>query len=370
MNTKFIMAIGLIALFKFSEEVSSGSPAILYPNEDGFDAVAIGSDDCPDVPVEETQVHFYLFTRASPTKAEELFVANFTAENYNNFIDGAPVKIIVHGYINSYEDKASDTIKQGYTNSLLSNPNVILVDWQEIAWLNYCSAALKTKFVGEQISEFINVLTANSGTNLGNVHLIGHGLGAHVCGFAGKNLLNQRKVGRITGLNPAAQLFQNASISERLHVTDADFVDIIHTEGGLGIMEPIGKADFYPNGGKEQPGCIGLTEEASCNHNRAYEYFTESINNNNFKACKCPSYEVFTNCDCTQLINMGESTATSASGYYCFKTNSAIPFGKGDADDAKCDDDDSETSTPSSSTQFTLSLTAYFAALQLFFLRH
>lgn len=38
---------------------------------------------------------------------------------------------------------------------------------------------------------------------------------------------------------------------------DAAFVDVIHTDGGhLGFPNPIGHADFYPNGGsRRQPGC-------------------------------------------------------------------------------------------------------------------
>lgn len=39
------------------------------------------------------------------------------------------------------------------------------------------------------------------------------------------------------------------------------FVDVIHTDagpiisGGLGLMQPSGHVDFYPNGGVQQPGC-------------------------------------------------------------------------------------------------------------------
>lgn len=43
---------------------------------------------------------------------------------------------------------------------------------------------------------------------------------------------------------------------ERLASTDAEIVQIIHTDGSLqGFYDPIGFSDFYPNSGKKQPGC-------------------------------------------------------------------------------------------------------------------
>jgi hypothetical protein len=48
-------------------------------------------------------------------------------------------------------------------------------------------------------------------------------------------------------------LFEGAHIAARLDETDADFVDVIHSNGenlilgGLGSWQPLGHVDFYPS---------------------------------------------------------------------------------------------------------------------------
>jgi len=81
---------------------------------------------------------------------------------------------------------------------------------------------------------------------------IGHSLGAHVCGFAGKT----RRLTGIIGLDPAGPIFEDNSEDARLNRNDADIVYAIHTNTAwLGIWANIGDIDYYPNGGKTQPGC-------------------------------------------------------------------------------------------------------------------
>lgn len=44
--------------------------------------------------------------------------------------------------------------------------------------------------------------------------------------------------------------------NRKLDKTDADFVDVIHTNSGIfGKIEPSGHIDFYVNGGQTQPIC-------------------------------------------------------------------------------------------------------------------
>lgn len=92
------------------------------------------------------------------------------------------------------------------------------------------------------------------------VHIIGHSLGAHVAGYVGKYFLEYtgRKVKRITGLDPAAPIFNRDSTTcdQRLCAYDAQVVDVLHTNRNvMGFNEPIGQIDFIANGGYLQPGC-------------------------------------------------------------------------------------------------------------------
>ncbi|KAK9696432.1 Lipase [Popillia japonica] len=161
----------------------------------------------------------------------------------------------------------------------------------------------------------------NYGLEPGNVHLIGHSLGAHTAGYAGSMIPG---LGRITGLDPAEPYFQGMPENVRLDPSlDAEFVDVIHTDGkgifflGYGMSQPCGHLDFYPNNGKEQPGCditqsplVPLTlirdglEEASrvlvaCNHVRAIKLFIDSINGQcPYIAHQCPSYQHFQSGKC------------------------------------------------------------------------
>ncbi|KAI5651298.1 lipase domain-containing protein [Phthorimaea operculella] len=128
--------------------------------------------------------------------------------------------------------------------------NVIVMDWSRLANSGYATAATGVPAVGRGL---------------------GH-LGAHLVGNAGRYLRSQ--VSRITGLDPSGPLWQLNS--DRLSASDAVYVEVIHTDGGLtglGIGSDLGNVDFYVNGGNSQPGCL----TSICDHNRAWEVFAASI---------------------------------------------------------------------------------------------
>jgi len=109
-------------------------------------------------------------------------------------------------------------------------------------------------------------------------------------------------------------------VDARLDPSDAKFVDVIHTDVnsifamGFGSKDPMGHADYYPNGGKNQPGCnLGLTDIDSlenakqyvvCNHERCLKIFIEAMRAKaegrtcHFKAHRCSSYESYLKEEC------------------------------------------------------------------------
>ncbi|XP_058793490.1 pancreatic lipase-related protein 2-like isoform X2 [Phymastichus coffea] len=193
--------------------------------------------------------------------------------------------------------------------------NVIAVDWSDggNTW-NYYKAVFNTQTTGSQIAALFEHIAnytmmhdGPSAEHWGRIHCVGHSLGAHICGYAA-NAINQSLSGwsiqRITGLDPAQPCFTAVDLLLRLDKSDAPFVDVIHTNGvflsrlGLGLPQSIGHLDFFPNGGKIQPGCElskytipvitapkEVIQNAICSHGRSYSYFMESINIAVMKNC-------------------------------------------------------------------------------------
>lgn len=67
--------------------------------------------------------------------------------------------------------------------------NIVEVNWSQPSKnLNYYTASQKTKEVGSHIANFIMMLEKAGGASLKKIKLVGHSLGAHAAGIAGKLL--------------------------------------------------------------------------------------------------------------------------------------------------------------------------------------
>ncbi|XP_014800695.1 PREDICTED: pancreatic lipase-related protein 3-like, partial [Calidris pugnax] len=195
----------------------------------------------------------------------------------------------------------------------VENINCIAVDWKDGAKGTYVSAVNNIRVLGAEIAYFLKILQNNFRYLLGKIHLIGHSLGAHTAGEAGRRM---QGIGRITGLDPAGPYFEGTPPEVRLDPSDANFVDVIHSNAphfpavGLGIRNTSGHLDFYPNGGTVMPGCSDLTKEmkqsdfeaviadttviGGCHHSRSHEFYFESIlYPSGYLGYPCETYEAF-----------------------------------------------------------------------------
>ncbi|XP_017475988.1 PREDICTED: pancreatic triacylglycerol lipase-like [Rhagoletis zephyria] len=199
---------------------------------------------------------FYLYTRANRgnNAPETLKYQSSSSIEASHFNGAVPTKVITHGY---FDSSSRGKWMEEMAGRMLDaeDVNVIIVDWSNANRGFYPVAVANAKLVGAMVGREIELLGQTTNASAGSFHLLGHSLGGHLVSFAGKHL--KGALGRITGLDPAGPSFQGRPSWDRLWPTDAQFVDVIHTDGNnLGMWETTGHLDFYPNGGvATQPGC-------------------------------------------------------------------------------------------------------------------
>uniref|UniRef100_A0A1I8P6B9 Lipase domain-containing protein n=1 Tax=Stomoxys calcitrans TaxID=35570 RepID=A0A1I8P6B9_STOCA len=285
-------------------------------------------------------------TALPPTRKSTFQKYPITLDDLEGF-DEMSVRVIVHGFGSACPHVWIYEMKTALM--AVEDCIVICVDWENGATFpNYVRAATNTRLVGKQLAMLLKNLQEYKGLNLARTHIIGFSLGAHVSGFAGAELPG---LSRITGLDPAGPLFEAQHPKVRLDSTDAEFVDVIHSNGenlilgGLGSWQPMGDVDFYPNGGRVQTGCSNLfvgavtdfiwsaqtAEEEEgrslCNHRRAYKFFIDSVAPRClFPAFPCDNYDDFLKGKCFPCAQDDEDLAEGVPrcgnmGYYADRSS-------------------------------------------------
>ncbi|XP_025109853.1 inactive pancreatic lipase-related protein 1-like isoform X2 [Pomacea canaliculata] len=307
-------------------------------------------NELPDSP-DKIGVTFTLFTRDGPTQGHALDYKKSRPMEDTTFDPEADIKMIIHGYVN---DGTEDWNKNLTKHLLLLKPfNVIRVAWGPGAFELYPKAAANTRVVGASAAILLTSLRDRHGVSMERVHLLGHSLGSHVAGYIGARV---RGIGRISGMDPAGPLFESVDPQVRLDPTDALFVDCIHSDGlpltdlGFGTMSAWCHADFYPNGGRFQPGCPPVVrrtlgdlltfryseaeDSVSCSHSRSHDLYISSINTCLFLAYPCDSYDDYIAGKCGNSIggdggpaSMGYHSADSRRhGKFFLDTTGEYPF--------------------------------------------
>lgn len=291
----------------------------------------------PNTP-EEINTQFLLYSKETPSEFTLLDYHDEDQLRQSSFNSSQETKIIIHGY-RSFPDKpwVHRLVEEFYKHD---DFNVMSVDWMNGSFVNYPAACSNGRVVGVQISLLLKALRKAFGEPNLQFHLIGHSMGAHVAGYVGEKV----QIKRITALDPSGPYFESTDTAVRLDPTDATFVDAIHTDSGtaldfgLGMRQSIGHIDFFPNGGKFQPGCphnkfpativggivgwlnnITLKESVKttflCSHKRSEFLFVESINT----PCSFTTYECNSEADLHSGKCVHTDSATGRLGYHADK---------------------------------------------------
>ncbi|XP_063825823.1 pancreatic lipase-related protein 2-like [Ostrinia nubilalis] len=263
---------------------------------------------------------YRLFTRQNPTAAQVLVHNNVNSVHNSNYRNTRGLVVIVHGWNGNANAPVNIMVRDAFL--AVADVNVIVVDWNALANQGYSTAAAGVPNVGQHIGNFLVWLINNAGGNFNNVHLVGFSLGAHAVGNAGRQ--TGGRPSRVTGLDPAGYRWHNNA--NRLQPNAGRYVEAIHTEGAvLGINDPSGHADFYPNGGRRQPGCGG---DINCSHGRAYQFFASSVRQNRFVGRRCVNIWEAQLATCNgAALNMGNALINkSGTGLYSLITGSTWPF--------------------------------------------
>ncbi|XP_037903884.1 phospholipase A1 member A-like isoform X2 [Hermetia illucens] len=257
-----------------------------------------------------------------------------------DFVSSKPTIIYIHGFLDSTKSKHNKLVVRAYQSR--EDHNLLAIDWSTGAKPDYFDNAITNmKKTGASVVEAL-LQMHDAGLDFTKLHLVGHSLGAQMAGLIGRTIKEKTgqvlSIKRITALDPAFPGFHRKDIKS-LNRDDADFVDVIHTDGGyFGEPGPTGTVDFFPNSGHApQPGCLNTPVLIhACGHSRAWWYWAESVadkNINKFVAVKAGSWENFKSNQVegsNPFSFMGLNCQTESSGTYYLQTNGSTPFARGD----------------------------------------
>ncbi|XP_011199756.2 vitellogenin-1 [Bactrocera dorsalis] len=274
--------------------------------------------------VDLTQIKFQLRTACS--KYTYSLRDAWKLLNNSDFHPSRKVVIMVSGWTQTVNH--SDTIdKMATVFNCRGDVNFLALDMDQYLNTFYTWAVQNTDSIALGLAQGLTML--KEVIPIENIQLIGHSLGAHIVGQAGRFFTEKtgEKLPYITGLDPAKTCL---SAEQRIGRDDAHKVEILHTNPGvLGIAEPLGHIDLYAS--YLRPHANGCWNSV-CSHTRAVDYYVEFLypgNKSGFLAKRCASWEHLRAEQCTgKNYAMGNIDYWAEGEIYALDLNPQSPFGR------------------------------------------
>lgn len=126
------------------------------------------------------EVDYYLYNKETGT--DNPIVIKLGSAETANLDPSRPIKFLCHGYLDGIDSEWYASAISEYLQS--QNVNIIALDWPATGL--YSNTVATAKNLAVVNGQFIKELVDKFGIDLGEVHLIGHSLGAHIFGLTGK----------------------------------------------------------------------------------------------------------------------------------------------------------------------------------------
>lgn len=189
--------------------------------------------------------------------------------------------------------------------------------------------------VGKHVAEILVQLT-ESGLNPRLLELIGFSLGGQTVSYIARNYqqMTGKNISTIVSLEPSGPCFRTLDSTDRLDASNADFVQVIHTNiDGFGMATPMGHVDIYVNGGEFQPSELTLYPcTSTCSHFRVLTLWLAALKYpKKFLAIRCESLQQARDANCyrnvPQVVNeMGLGIDRSKKGIFYLSTGKGHPY--------------------------------------------
>jgi hypothetical protein len=301
----------------------------------------------------EVKLIFYGSSLSDNVKITVNNLADISTLPLTKFDASKATEIFIHGSFEGVGGEGPDTVISAYLAKKADlNINVVLVDYGfYVDVIRISSVLLRYNSIPNTACTILDELVIRKGLQIDRTHLVSYSHGTFVAGKIGRRFKEERNISfpRITGLDPAFfyGVFKGPfflSNIEPLSRSDADFVDVVHTDNPA-ILESVnihGHVDFWPNAGWLQPSCGNYdlkkpVDSIACSHFRSWRYYAESIGNPTAflaKQCSSTTYDA-ASCQGPTTAFMGYYASSSIPGItqsstlnFYLATNGASPFSK------------------------------------------
>ncbi|GBP56144.1 Lipase member H [Eumeta japonica] len=293
-------------------------------------------DKTLNLDVSEVQLHFYDFANnynasSAISQAKDIF------DNYHLDVTKKLI-FFVPGYKSHISRKTENLMRDTFKD--VPNSYLMIVDHSVYTSArggkieSYARSVRYAYYIAQVVADFLVVLYTK-GYPASGMHCVGHSLGAQILGYAGNAFFGRtnKKIWRITGLDPAGPCFSNSFIEEQLRSGAAGYVEVYHCNaGGLGTTSALADIDFFFNDeGANQPHCgsayipvLGSSQVAKCNHKACVKYWTRTVEHPQwYLAWRCDSYRNFRKgrCAANEVTIAGYSNPGNSTGVFYVSTD-------------------------------------------------